>query len=383
MGIEWGPLSIIVVCITIVAISLIFKNEIKRLVRIKTTQKKSLEPIIETKQVNYGVDEHFWEFAPIDELALSLEEGEGQTWLEAFNKQEYTVASVELEKYISTLEGPTDVLKNKCILAYVNSMIDFDYAVELFIELMDQFPTEKNVYLWFSKIYSSKKLYLQAITILDAGLEAIQKDPDLVLLKAECLGEMGNHQEGIDCILGSLDKKTYTSIIYTTLAKLYKALDDQDQQLNILIKGYQLNRLNDRDLLEFSNELERIGKTKESLYLLKALERKNPKDFNVICHIGNIYYKLGLYDLALSAYLEADKISGGNQEWIKANIGNLYQSIGFYTVATDHLKKAVKLSSEYEYALERLTQAVESKNKEANIQKDYLKDAQDFFLQRI
>jgi len=383
MGIEWGPLAIIVICITVIIISLIFKNEIKRILRSKAVPKKPVEPVVEAQPIIYTVDESFGELAPVDELALSLDDCEGQAWLNAFNKQEYTVASVELEKYISTLEGPTDVLKNKCILAYVNSMIDFDHAVELFIELMDQFPSEKNVYIWFSKIYSSKKLYLQAITILDAGLDAIPKDADLVLLKAEFLGEMGNHQEGIDCILSSLDKKTYSSVTYTTLAKLYKALDDQEQQLNILIKGYQLNRLSDVHLLAFSKELERIGKHKESLYLLKALEKKNPKDYNVICHIGNAYFKLGLYDLALNAYTDADKVSGGNQEWIKANIGNLYQSIGFYSAATDHLKKAVKLSSEYEYALERLTQAVEAKNKEANLQKEILKDAQDFFMQRL
>lgn len=383
MGIEWGPLAIIVICITVVVISLIFKNEIKKLLRSRAVTKKPTETTVEPEQIHYTADEHFWDFAPIDELALCIEDSEGQAWLNTFNKQEYTIASVELEKYISTLEGPTDVLKNKCILAYVNSMIDFDHSVELFIELMDQFPSEKNVYLWFSQIYSSKKLYLQAITILDAGLDAISKEPDLVLLKAEFLGEMGNHQEGIDCILNALDKKSYNSVTYTTLAKLYKAQDDQDQQLNTLIKGYQLNRLSDTHLLDFSKELESIGKHKESLYILKALEKKNPKDYNVICHIGNAYYKLGFYDLALNAYTEADKISGGNQEWIKANIGNLYQNIGFYSAATEHLKKAVKLSSEYEYALERLTQAVEAKNKESNIQKEILKDAQEFFLQRI
>ncbi|PKM51893.1 MAG: hypothetical protein CVV02_04590 [Firmicutes bacterium HGW-Firmicutes-7] len=380
--IEWGPIAIIAICFTVIVITFTFKNEIKRAIRNKSA-KKNAEPITETLIEVFTADENYTNQEPQDEIALCLDEVDNKLWLNAFNKQEYSVALLELEKHILTLEYPNEILKCKILSAYVTSMIDFDRSIELFMELIDSHPNECEIYVWFSQIYSSRKLYIQAIAILDAGLDNISKDPTLVLLKAEFLGEMGSHQEGIDCIQSSIDKKTFTSIIYYTLAKLYKSLGDPEEQLNTFIKGFQLNKLNDEHLLIFANELEATGRPKESLYILKILEKKNPKDFKTIGHIGNAYFKLGLYDLALISYTEADKLCEGKQEWIKANIGNIYHNIGFYSSATDHLKKAVKLSAEYEFALERLTQAVEAKNKEVNIQKELLKQAQEFFLQRL
>ncbi len=383
MDIQMGPVAIIAVCITIVVIMLTFKNEIKRLMRARAIKNSTPSETLVNDKITYSPDDNLILSSSFDDAYLQIEDCEKQKWLIAFNKQDYDLAYAELEKYIATLEGPTDVLKNKCILAFVNSMTDFDHAVELFIELMDQFPSDENVYIWFSKIYSWNKLYLQAITIIDAGLEVLTKNPNLILLKAEYLGKTGSYQDGIECILSSIDKKAYSSDTYSLLAKLYKKLGDSDEQIQTLIKGYQMNRLDDAHLLEFARELELSGKLRESLYILKHLEKKNPKDPTTLCYIGNAYFKLGLNDLALNAYTEADKVSGGNQEWIKANIGNLYQNIGFYSTSTEYLKKAVKISAEYEYALERLTQAVEAKNKDVNLHKEILRDAQQFFIQRL
>ncbi|PKM96434.1 MAG: hypothetical protein CVU84_01610 [Firmicutes bacterium HGW-Firmicutes-1] len=382
MSVEWGPIAIIAICFTVIVIVLTFKNEIRRSIR-NNSAKKNAEPIIETAKEVYAADENYINQDLQDEVALCLDEMDNKIWLNSFNKKEYATSLLELETHIATLEDAYEIMKYKVLSAYVTSMIDFDHSIEMFMELIDLYPVECEVYVWFSQIYSSRKLFIQAITIIDAGLDNISKNPTLVLLKAEFLGEMGNHQEGIDCIQSSIDKKTYNSIIYFTLAKLYKAQDDNEQQLYTYIKGFQLNKLNDDHLLDFATELAAAGKSKESLYILKILEKKNPKDFNVICLIGNAYFKLGLYDSALIAYTEADKLCDGKQEWIKANIGNIYHNIGFYSSATDHLKKAVKLSPEYEFALERLTNAVEAKNKEVNVQKELLKKAQEFFLQRV
>jgi tetratricopeptide (TPR) repeat protein len=73
---------------------------------------------------------------------------------------------------------------------------------------------------------------------------------------------------------------------------------------------------------------------------------------------------LDLYDQAMIACREAEKLSEGKQSWIIHNIGNLLNNKGYYSEAISWLNKGMAIDPSSQYGHERLAGAIKSKDEE-------------------
>ena len=82
-----------------------------------------------------------------------------------------------------------------------------------------------------------------------------------------------------------------------------------------------------------------------------------------------------MYDLALEHYLTANKLAEGKEAWIVANIGNIYNGRGFHSQAIRHLREAITLDPESQYAYERLGRALKSQSQQIEARRELLSKA--------
>ncbi|KAL1129675.1 hypothetical protein AAG570_012620 [Ranatra chinensis] len=85
------------------------------------------------------------------------------------------------------------------------------------------------------------------------------------------------------------------------------------------------------------------GKVQESLEYFQKCHLLNPTNSDNVKQIGCSMYILGRHNIAIEAYLRADKVSGSPDWNIHHKLGECYLSVGRLGKARDHLKKAVHL----------------------------------------
>jgi len=84
---------------------------------------------------------------------------------------------------------------------------------------------------------------------------------------------------------------------------------------------------------------------------------------------------LSMNDIALSSYQKAQEISEEKQPWIMSNIGNILKNRGFYTESIKYLQKSLAIQ-ESDYAYDRLSGAIKSKDEEATKDQNHIKEGQ-------
>ncbi|WP_227246841.1 hypothetical protein [Paraburkholderia caribensis] len=92
-----------------------------------------------------------------------------------------------------------------------------------------------------------------------------------------------------------------------------------------------------------------------------------PKNSEYWGYFGNACLGLELYDLALAAYKQADELTKGEASWIAGNIGNLLTNKGLPTEAILHLKRAMKIDENSQYAFDRMASALKKKEEEEKL----------------
>jgi tetratricopeptide (TPR) repeat protein len=72
-----------------------------------------------------------------------------------------------------------------------------------------------------------------------------------------------------------------------------------------------------------------LGKFKQAAKLLEKYTRHHQKDYLPYAHLGYAHFKTEMYDLALDAYLKAEKLNPINQE-IKESINLCREKFSFH-----------------------------------------------------
>jgi tetratricopeptide (TPR) repeat protein len=129
-------------------------------------------------------------------------------------------------------------------------------------------------------------------------------------------------------------------------------------------EGYSRELLSTKHKIEYGIKLHNNAQYHEALYLYKKLEGNLRTNYELKAHIGNTYFALKVYDLALSSYERANELADYKAEWVKANIGNLYYNIGLYAKAEKYLNEAIDITKGYDYGIKRLSNVIEQR--EAN-----------------
>lgn len=198
-----------------------------------------------------------------------------------------------------------------------------------------------------------------SLEVLEHACVELKNDPALLVIKSECLNSLGNKDGAISLLLENVEDIT----ISIALAELYEK-DNISKALEVINKAYKSFPSNKPLVYKYARLLQMEENDKEALYLLNYLTAECPDKALYWGHLSNTCFKLDLYDKAMLASKKAIELSKHKEAWLMLNIGNMMNFKGFYTEAIEWLNKGLKIDDTSDYAHERLSQALKSKNKQ-------------------
>ncbi|MEW6093710.1 MAG: hypothetical protein AB1531_07080 [Chloroflexota bacterium] len=296
-----------------------------------------------------------------------------QDWFYFFIHNDYKKAR---ELVLIEIEQEQDVEQLqllKSTAAHILSYYDFSNAIEEYENLIGQYPTNPALYSSYSWAYQDKNLPNEAISVLDRGVSKIKDTEYLILQKTQVLEQYQRYDEALAIANERIKLKgKNTSRYYCLIARINKARGQRDEARTAYISGFKSDPVNLEVIREIAHYFYQLSDYQmECFFRIQAISlgNKEASDWSLL---GNCYLSLGMNNLAMYAYEEANKLAEGKQPWIIANIGNLFNNLGLYSKAIDELTKSLETDSSSQYAHERLSRAIANKDKEDQKAKEIL-----------
>ncbi len=283
-------------------------------------------------------------------------------WFQHFIQKEYQKAKEELEKLIPQKIGE-DALKDKVWLSYINLKMDEKSGFQKLIELSAQHKDKVTFQSLIASIFLMEDYGDRAISLIDDTLSSFPGNIELLLLKAECLGSIGNTTGAKSTLINAHPEENPE--IALALSRLYEYEKDIDSAINIIHLSYLNFPSNSMLMYYYSHLLTESKRHKEALYLLYSLTLSDPKNIEYWGHLSNCCLSLDLYDQAMISCRKAEELSEGTQAWILSNIGNMLKNKCFYSEAISWLNKGLIIDPSSQYAHDRLAGAIKSKDEES------------------
>lgn len=153
-----------------------------------------------------------------------------------------------------------------------------------------------------------------ALEILDDALSKFPDNPDLLVLKSECLKSEGNRVGAIDVL--SKDELHEAPAIAVALAEIHEEEDEIDQAIECIHRSYVKYPSNKYVLYKYARLLQEKSRYKEALYLLNYLVAESPKEVAYWGYLSNTSLQLDLYDKAMHCCKKALDLSQGKEAWM-------------------------------------------------------------------
>jgi tetratricopeptide (TPR) repeat protein len=286
-------------------------------------------------------------------------------WFYYFDQKDYGKARELLLDEISRENNKERVETLKYFEARMLSYYDFQGAIMEFEKLITENPSNYAGYFHYSWIYTEKNLPNEAISILDRGISRLKDADELIFRKAQILEQSQKYDEAITLA----DQKIllegkHGARFYCLIARIHKTRNQVVEARSAYLKGFRKNPADLETIHEIAQYFYFMNEYQSELFFRKQAVMQNDKSSNDWALLGNCYLNLSLNNLAMDAYDEANKLEKENKAWIISNIGNLYNNLGLFSKGIVELSKSLEIDSTSQYAHERLSQAMENKNKE-------------------
>lgn len=286
-------------------------------------------------------------------------------WFHFFVQNDYKKARELLLDEIDKEKNKERAETLKPIAASMLSNYDFNKAIKEYEKLITENPSNDAVYFSYSWVYIEKNLPNEAISILDRGISKLKDAEDLILRKAQILEQYHKYDEALTIanqitnLKGKRDSK-----FYCLIARIHKARNQESEARAAYIKSFRNDPADLETIREIAQYFYQLNDYQTEFFFRKQAVRQDSKSSSDWSLLGNCYLNLVLNNLAMNAYDEANKLGQEKQAWIIANIGNLLNNLGLYSKAIGELSKSLEIDPSSQYAHQRLSQAIENKNKE-------------------
>jgi len=244
--------------------------------------------------------------------------------------------------------------------AIILTFLDFPTSEKEFPNLIRKFPNHYPTYYWYSRIYMKTKQYSKALNILDEAIKILPENNDILLEKALIYIEIDELPKARELLEKIIHEKKYTSQVaraYQQIGSIYQKTDDIDNAKANYLNAYKTmpsDQSNISSIAQFFNEIKAY---KEELFFRK-LNVKINENVSSWGLLGNCYSNNGLFNKAMFAYNQAEKIKKGS--WIQSNIGSLFNHVGLYNEANEYLNNALKTDPESKFIHDRLSDVIEN-----------------------
>lgn len=299
------------------------------------------------------------------------EKTENFEWLHDFIAKDYVSAKEKLEKELTNKSG-TDLIRDTAWFKYIQFKLDEKDGLDELYDYAKSSEVGMSVQRLILRFLTWEDYEEKAIELIDEILAENPSSTDLIAIKAECYSTNGEEEKAIGLLTNSNPDQNPSIAI--ELAEIYEKQDDLDSALKILNKAYLSFPNNESLMYKYSRFLDDSGRYKEAVFLLNALTISDPKSVTYWGYLSNNCLQLDLYDKAMVVCKRAEKLAEGKEAWILHNVGNMLNNKGFYSDAIDWLNKGLNIDKDSQYAHDRLSSALKSKEKENEKFNDYCKE---------
>src|ERR1041384_4488407 len=262
------------------------------------------------------------------EERVEPEQGEISDWLSAYIKEKYAESISLLEKEIENSGNVDQQTALRIWIGRAKSKLDRKSGLQYLTQLKEQYPERQGSYLAISQVHLENGYPDEALQILEDGLAVAQTKVWLYYQKAGILDEQDDANEALKILNELIAKEPEFEDAYIKMAEIFAARENVDEAKRVYELGLKVLPTNKDLLYRYGLLLTESNENAAALTVFKRLHELDSQNSMYLGYLGNTFLKLGLYGLAMEAYLKANDIAEGKEHWIIGNIGNLFNNQG-------------------------------------------------------
>lgn len=189
------------------------------------------------------------------------------------------------------------------LISYYQGEFLIDKALEVVDMAMSQFQYRVEFYVTKAKLLIRDQQFNEALQIIEEASNISPSENELVILKARCIGALGNDSEALS-LLNSI--KGYASKldlcdIYTCESYVYETNKKYTKMFEVLKAALRIDPLSLEALERMWISIELSKNYEESITFHNELLEVNPYNFLAWYNLGHAYSCLGEYEKAISS----------------------------------------------------------------------------------
>ena len=230
----------------------------------------------------------------------------------------------------------------------------FDDSYHLGMELIEKFPEEYELYRITGISAIQMCNYEKGYALLEHYHQKYPNDADICFRLAKLSEGFGHIEAAIVFYQKSLTIRS-TFVVFFHLAKLYSERGDVIHALKYYKEAYQMNPKNVSLLINISNTLLFLGKTKQAQKTIQKALQIEPKNPIIHYNLSNIkkYRSLDTHMKDMLCILEQENCSTEQKALLHFALGKAYSDLSMFQKSIHHIKLANTLwNSKFQFDIE-------------------------------
>jgi tetratricopeptide (TPR) repeat protein len=253
----------------------------------------------------------------------------------------------------------------------------FDKAVALDPKFALGYAGQADAYWQYYRTSSDQSLPRKA---LDAGLKARRLDasqPAVRVSVAAIYQGMGQYDDAISELRKAMELQPANDDVHRTLAQVYGAQGKSDDAMRELAEAIRIRPAHWANHYELGRLYYRLRRLDAAAAAFERANELRPNDIRLIGNLGAAYAQLWDNARALEYFERANKLSPSERGF--NNICDVYQRLGRFDDAVSACLEAVKLNPKYELAHYNLGDAYRRLGRTADARRE-MQQARDLWL---
>ncbi len=222
-------------------------------------------------------------------------------------------------------------------------------AIEQYQEIIKLDPSSADDHVMLGRLYHADTQIQKAIEEEKTAIKLAPDSEEAVTTLASLYNEMGDSAKAAET-LDSVPEASRSAKLYSALGETYSQKKDYKKAIEAYQHAIALDRDNLDAIRGLADNLDKDGQTEKALQQYKIISDANPEDPRTYIQLGEIYRRLGKFDLALQNLKKAQTMVQDSEQ-VSYDLALVYEAQGRYDDAIstlqDLLKRTEKADGKY------------------------------------
>ena len=222
-------------------------------------------------------------------------------------------------------------------------------AIEQYQEIIKLDPSSADDHVMLGRLYHADTQIQEAIEEEKTAIKLAPDSEEAVTTLASLYNEMGDSAKAAET-LDSVPEASRSAKLYSALGETYSQKKDYKKAIEAYQHAIALDRDNLDAIRGLADNLDKDGQTEKALQQYKIISDANPEDPRTYIQLGEIYRRLGKFDLALQNLKKAQSMVQDSEQ-VSYDLALVYEAQGRYDDAIstlqDLLKRTEKADGKY------------------------------------